>query len=69
GLSSFLVLANLSSELIIASVIIIAVVMVAFNIAYSKVIKYQKSYLDALEAEQIREREEEFARDAKPIVA
>ena len=69
GLSSFLVLANLSSELIIASVIITAVVMVAFNIAYSKVIKYQKSYLDALEAEQIREREEEFARDAKPIVA
>ena len=69
GLSSFLVLANLSSELIIASVIITAVVMVAFNIAYSKVIKYQKSYLDALEAEQIREREEEFARDAKPIAA
>ena len=69
GLSSFLVLANLSSELIIASVIIIAVVMVAFNIAYSKVIKYQKSYLDALEAEQIREREEEFARDAKPLAA
>ena len=69
GLSSFLVLANLSSELIIASVIITAVVMVAFNIAYSKVIKYQKSYLDALEAEQIREREEEFARDAKPLAA
>lgn len=64
GIGSFLMLADLSSDLILASLIIIVTIMIAFNVAYSLVIKYQKSYLDAIEAEQIREREAEFARDA-----
>ena len=66
GMDSFLMLADLPSNLQIASLVIALVVMVAFNIVYSWVIRVQKSYLDALEAEQIREREEEFARDVAP---
>ena len=68
GMDSFLMLSDLPPYLDTAILIITAIIMVAFNLVYSKVIKVQKSYLDALEAEQIREREEEFARDAQPIV-
>lgn len=69
GMDSFLMLADLPFNLQVACLIIMLVVMVAFNIAYSWVIKIQKAYLDELEAEQIREREEEFARDILPAAA
>ncbi|MBO4352973.1 MAG: HAD-IC family P-type ATPase, partial [Eggerthellaceae bacterium] len=69
GTTRFLMLAELPFNLEMASLIIAVVVMVAFNLVYSWVIRYQKRYLDALEAEQIREREEEFARDAMPASA
>ena len=54
-------LSDLTVELGIAVIAISAVAIAIFNVVYSWVIKRQKRYLDALEAEQIREREVEFA--------
>ena len=54
--SSFLMLVDLPLQLNIATAIIALTVMVAFNIAYSYVIRRQKNYLDAMEAEQAKTR-------------
>ena len=54
GYTNFLMLEELPQSLGIATLISTAAVMVAFNLAYSLVIKRQQAYLDALEAEQAR---------------
>ena len=49
---SFLMLVDLPMHLLASTVVSTGLIMVAFNLAYSYVIKRQKAYLDALEAEQ-----------------
>ncbi len=56
GLGNFLMLADLPMNMLAAVAAIAGVLMVAFNVVYSYVVRYQKAYLDALEAEQAKAR-------------
>ena len=64
GFGHFLMIVDLPSELAWAVAIITVAVMAVFNVAYSRVISYQKAYLDALEAKQAQAWAEERARDS-----
>ena len=56
GFGHFLMLADLPTTMLAVVAVTAGVLMIAFNVVYTRVIKLQKAYLDALEAEQTKAR-------------